>query len=64
MVVTTISRVLENRPPAIGPTKLAYKPWIGLTPASTLAAMPSGTLPMAPGRTHHRLGAEGPRPPR
>ena len=49
VVVTTIRRVLEKRPPAIGPTRLAYNPWIGLTPASTLAAMPSGTLPMAPG---------------
>ena len=50
VVVMTMSLVLAVRPPATGPAKLAYKPWIGLTPARTLAAMPSGTLPMAPGR--------------
>ena len=50
VVVITISLVLALSPPATGPAKLAYRPWIGLTPASTLAAIPSGTLPMAPGR--------------
>ena len=50
MVVITISFVLALSPPATGPAKLAYRPWIGLTPASTLVAIPSGTLPMATGK--------------
>ncbi len=49
VVVITIRRVLELRPPAIGPAKLAYRPWTGLTPARTAAAMPSGTRLIAPG---------------
>ena len=50
VVVITMSRVELVRPPATGPAKEAYRPWAGLTPARTLAAMPSGTLEMAPGR--------------
>ena len=51
VVVITISRVLlEESPPATGPAKLAYNPNTGLTPASTAEAIPSGTLPIAPGR--------------
>ena len=50
VVVITISRVLLVSPPAIGATRLAYSPCTGFTPASTLAAMPSGTPPMATGR--------------
>src|ERR1700712_15293 len=49
VVVTTIRRVLEVRPPATRPAALAYSPLTGLTPASRPEAMPSGTLPMAPG---------------
>src|SRR6202020_484259 len=49
VVVITISRVLELSPPAIGPAKPAYRPWTGLTPTRTAAAIPSGTLPIAPG---------------
>ena len=49
VVVITISRVLAVSPPMIGPAKLAYRPWTGLTPAKMAAAMPSGTLPTAPG---------------
>ena len=49
VVVITMSLVLVCMPPNTGPTRLAYRPWIGLTPASTPDAMPSGTLAMAPG---------------
>ena len=49
VVVMTISRVLAESPPAIGPKIAAYRPWIGFTPTSTAQAMPSGTLEMAPG---------------
>ena len=49
VVVITIRRVLELRPPATGPAKLAYRPCTGLTPARTAAAMPSGTRLIAPG---------------
>ena len=49
VVVITISCVLAAPPPTIGPAKLAYSPWIGFTPARTLAAMPSGTPAIAPG---------------
>jgi hypothetical protein len=49
VVVMAISFVLALSPPATGPAKLAYSPCTGLTPVSTLAAMPSGTLPIAPG---------------
>src|SRR5260370_23509136 len=49
VVVITIIRVLELSPPATGPTKLAYSPCTGLTPARTAAAIPSGTLLIAPG---------------
>jgi len=49
VVVITISRVLAVSPPVIGPAKLAYRPWTGLTPAKMAAAMLSGTLPTAPG---------------
>lgn len=49
VVVTTISRVLLVIPPAIGATRLAYSPCTGFTPASTLAAIPSGTPPIATG---------------
>ncbi len=51
VVVITISRVFELSPPATGPAKPAYSPWTGLTPASTAAAIPSGTLLIA-GRCH------------
>lgn len=44
-----INRVLAVSPPVIGPAKLAYRPCTGLTPANRAAAMPSGTLPTAPG---------------
>ena len=50
VVVITISRVFDVNPPAIGPKPLAYSPYTGLTPARTLAAIPSGTLLIAPGR--------------
>jgi hypothetical protein len=36
------------KPPATGPANEAYKPAIGLAPASTAVAIPSGTDPMAP----------------
>lgn len=49
VVVITISRVLEVRPPAIGPAMLAYRPYTGFTPISTAEAIPSGTLLIAPG---------------
>src|SRR5215213_7254532 len=49
VVAINIRRVLAVAPPTIGPTALAYSPWIGLMAARTLAAMPSGTLPIAPG---------------
>src|SRR3984957_1371532 len=49
VVVITISRVLEERPPVIGPAKAAYRPCTGLTPTRTAAAIPSGTLLIAPG---------------
>src|SRR5450631_3957703 len=49
VVVITIIRVCELRPPAMRPEKLAYRPWTGLTPARTAAAIPSGTLLIAPG---------------
>ena len=49
VVVMTISRVCELRPPAIGPAKPAYSPCTGLTPTSTAAAIPSGTLLIARG---------------
>src|ERR1700678_1736182 len=49
VVGITISRVLELRPPAIGPAKAAYRPCTGLTPTRTAAAIPSGTLLIAPG---------------
>src|SRR6516162_6076118 len=54
VVVMTISRVLAVSPPAIGPAKLAYRPWTGLTPAKMAAAIPSGTLPTAPGNPASR----------
>src|SRR5580658_3966528 len=50
VVVITISRVLEVSPPATGPAKPAYRPCTGLTPTRTAAAIPSGTLLIAPGR--------------
>src|SRR5215207_1849715 len=50
VVVITMSRVLDVSPPATGPAKLAYGPWIGLTPTRTAAAIPSGTLLIARGR--------------
>ncbi len=62
VVVMTIRRVLAERPPAIGPAKLAYSPWIGLTPARMPDAMPSGTLPIAPGRPATRSDLSSPRP--
>src|SRR4051794_13562654 len=46
-VLTIISRVLVVKPPASGPAKFAYRPYIGLTPASTAAAMPLGIQPTA-----------------
>src|SRR6202034_3432920 len=49
VVVITIIRVSELRPPAMRPEKLAYRPCTGLTPARTAAAIPSGTLLIAPG---------------
>jgi len=49
VVVMTISRVCELSPPAMGPAKPAYSPCTGLTPASTAAAIPSGTLLIARG---------------
>ena len=49
VVVITIILVLAVKPPATRPTKLAYRPWTGLTPASTPFAMPSGTAAMALG---------------
>src|SRR3984885_778504 len=49
VVVITIRRVLELRPPAIGPAKAAYRPCTGLTPTRSAAAIPSGTLLIAPG---------------
>src|SRR4051794_24175919 len=49
VVTMTMSLVLWDRPPATGAAKQAYRPCTGLTPASTLAAMPSGTLLIAPG---------------
>ena len=49
VVVTTISWVLLVSPPISGPANEAYNPWIGLTPVNTLAAIPSGTLPIALG---------------
>jgi hypothetical protein len=39
----------RGQPPAIGPAKLAYRPRTGSTPTRTAAAIPSGTLPIAPG---------------
>ena len=45
----TIIRVFELSPPAMRPEKLAYRPCTGLTPARTAAAIPSGTLLIAPG---------------
>src|SRR5690242_17591903 len=50
VVVITIIRVLELSPPTMGPAKPAYRPCTGLTPARTAAAIPSGTLLIAPGR--------------
>jgi hypothetical protein len=49
VVVITIILVLVVKPPAIRPTMLAYRPWTGLTPASTPLAMPSGTAAIALG---------------
>jgi hypothetical protein len=49
VVVITMRRVFADSPPVIGPAKLAYKPWTGLTPAKMAAAIPSGTLLTAPG---------------
>src|SRR6202046_3796789 len=49
VVVITIRRVLELRPPAIGPAKAAYRPCTGLPPPRPAAAIPSGTLLIAPG---------------
>ena len=49
VVVMTIRRVLAVSPPVIGPAKLAYRPWTGLTPTRMAAAIPSGTLLTAPG---------------
>ena len=49
VVVITIIRVLELSPPTTGPAKPAYRPCTGLTPARTAAAIPSGTLLIAPG---------------
>jgi hypothetical protein len=42
--------LFDVSPPATGPNPLAYSPYTGLTPASTLDAMPPGTLLIAPGR--------------
>src|SRR4051812_32265094 len=52
--VTTMSHVLDVRPPPIGPAKLAYRPCTGLTPASTLVAMPLGRPLRAPARPASR----------
>jgi hypothetical protein len=54
VVVTSISCVLVVRPPAIGPAIDAYRPCTGLTPTSTLAAMPSGTPAIAQGTAANR----------
>src|SRR5688500_12207431 len=50
VVEITIRRVLVASPPTAGPARLADRPYTGFTPASTLDAMPSGTLATAPGR--------------
>ena len=50
VVATTITVVDCRNPPATGPAKEAYRPAIGLAPASTAVAIPSGTDPIAPAR--------------
>jgi hypothetical protein len=63
VVVITISRVLDASPPPIGPAMLAYRPYTGFTPTSTAEAMPSGTLPIAPGTpvtaSRHKVSRSG-----
>ena len=48
VVATTITVVDCSSPPAAGPANDAYSPAIGLAPASTAVAIPSGTDPIAP----------------
>src|SRR5512132_3904675 len=58
VVVITISRVLAVSPLVIGPAKLAYRPWTGLTPA---AVGPGHRCPGRPwtalNRSTHAAGA-------
>src|SRR3954453_1438743 len=61
VVVMTINRLLDVRPPPIGPKMLAYRPCTGFTPARTPAAIPSGTPLIAPGRPATRSLRTAPR---
>src|SRR5690606_33385040 len=47
VVLTTISCVLEKRPPTSGPAMVAYSPNTGFTPTNAPFASPSGTFAMA-----------------
>ena len=50
VVAITMTVVDCISPPATGPANDAYSPAIGLAPASTAVAIPSGTDPIAPAR--------------
>ena len=50
VVAITMTVVDCSSPPATGPANDAYSPAIGLAPASTAVAIPSGTDPIAPAR--------------